>query len=277
MTPITLDPDTLVRREPTVVLAWATPELVDRLLSEVVNSCNRSVRQSYVEYLAQVYERGEQVLINQGPGISSAGVLLDGQHRLLALRAAGYPRIPIWVFMGLDPCGQLVIDTGARRNRADAIRLALGVTVGNWHIAVANIIHRVRFGWTGEVRRPSPDQQMDLILELWEGFERAHAHGLAKLAAPVTAAFVIGYSANDAGRYPEIDGMADGITGTGAGLIEGSSTLTLRNWLNSNRGRSGGSEEQRERYEKTHRAIQAGLDGEELTRLYAPSLRRKTK
>ena len=104
-----------------------TKEIVDQMLA--ANTKNRSVRTRHVETLARqmrngffVPNNGQAIVINK-----SFTWLLDGQHRLLAIRAAGYPIYDIDVKV-VDDCDAEkcfhTIDTNAMgRNPAQVLAL----------------------------------------------------------------------------------------------------------------------------------------------------------
>lgn len=58
-----------------------------------------------------------------GIGLDKHGVLLDGQHRLMALRDAGYPPGTLLLVTGLEPDAIADIYIGAKRDYYDVIKL----------------------------------------------------------------------------------------------------------------------------------------------------------
>ena len=70
-----------------------TPELVSRLLDG--NLKNRRVTASHMKKLTMDFKNGKYVFNGQPIIRDSKGYLRDGQHRLLAIKEAGYPSVPI--------------------------------------------------------------------------------------------------------------------------------------------------------------------------------------
>lgn len=66
-----------------------TPKYAEELLK--MNTDNRKVRQTKVDSLAESMKKGEWELSNDAIVISEGNVLLNGQHRLLAVIKSGVP------------------------------------------------------------------------------------------------------------------------------------------------------------------------------------------
>lgn len=105
---------------PDVTLAWITPAVADVWLAK--NTHNRPLRNSQVDFLKGVMERGEWMLNGDTIRWSPEGVLQDGQHRLWAVSITGIS-IPSYVAVGIAAPAQETMDTGARRSLTDALRL----------------------------------------------------------------------------------------------------------------------------------------------------------
>lgn len=110
-----------------------TPEQARGLLGN--NEGNRALRNSWVAYLASCIERGEWLVTHQGIAITADGRLLDGQHRLQAIIAAG-KAVPMLVTFDADPETFRVLDQGATRSNGDVLRLNLN------QVALATLLHR---------------------------------------------------------------------------------------------------------------------------------------
>jgi hypothetical protein len=105
----------------------ATKELVDALLA--MNTKNRTVRKVVVDGYCSDISQGRWLVTNQGIGISSDGVLIDGQHRLEAIKKLGYPPVKLLIVSGLSPDAQLAVDTGMKRSARDLLYFAFDVRV----------------------------------------------------------------------------------------------------------------------------------------------------
>ncbi len=99
--------------------------LVDWLLS--INTDNRPIKPCVVNNYEQEMISGEWYVTGQGISISTEGVLLDGQHRLLAVKKAGYPPIQILIAYGVDKRAQIKVDTHSKRSANDLLALYLHI------------------------------------------------------------------------------------------------------------------------------------------------------
>lgn len=112
------------RPSPTAELVTITPDLAAGWLDR--NTNNRNVRPRKVSTYAAEILRGDWVVTGEGVKFDWDGRLIDGQHRLMAVVEADAP-VQMFVFHGLAPDAQLVLDTGTKRTAADALKFA-GVT-----------------------------------------------------------------------------------------------------------------------------------------------------
>lgn len=101
-------------------LVTLTPALAASLLAK--NDGNRPARERYVHNLAASIKRGEWALNGDAIRVSSSGVLLDGQHRCMAVIEAGMP-IQTLLVTGLDQGVFTTIDRGRGRTTADAMAI----------------------------------------------------------------------------------------------------------------------------------------------------------
>lgn len=105
------------------VIVKASKPLVDGLLA--LNHNNRNLRRSHVTWLKAAIKTNQFLLTGQGIGVSREGVLIDGQHRLMAIREAGYPPVEILLVTGLNEKAKIYIDQHQRRSAADMLKLVL--------------------------------------------------------------------------------------------------------------------------------------------------------
>lgn len=102
-----------------------------------LNTSNRNIRPHYVARLAGAMERGEWV--QNGESIKLNGeMLLDGQHRLLAIVESGTTQSML-VVRDLPSVAQATVDIGARRNIADVLRLRGEVDVTTLAACLATV------------------------------------------------------------------------------------------------------------------------------------------
>jgi hypothetical protein len=124
-----------------------TPEVAKEILKG--NTHNRFTNTRLLKTLTAAFEQGEYRFNGQPIQISRDGVLLDGQHRLLACVASGVT-IDCLVIWDADPESQETMDTGRARSVADILRLR-GYPNQNLTAAVARRIalakkHGPRYG-----------------------------------------------------------------------------------------------------------------------------------
>lgn len=97
-------------------------EAARRWLAET-NTLNRSIRSRKVdEYRSQMLA-GEFLATGEPIIFDWNGVLVSGQHRLLAFTESGLPPMAFVVVRGVDPAVRDVVDTGIKRTLGDTFRL----------------------------------------------------------------------------------------------------------------------------------------------------------
>lgn len=113
------------------------------------NNINRTVRNHWVSQLANQIKDGNWIVTHQGIALSQSGVLLDGQHRLMAIQKAQIP-VEMFVCTDADESIYKAIDCGIKRSMADLTRLGkLDAEAAN---RVCKIVHNGR--------NSSPDKVM---------------------------------------------------------------------------------------------------------------------
>lgn len=95
-----------------------TPEEAASILTK--NTRNRPVNATRVALFETYLRNGEMQLTHQGVAISSSNVLLDGQHRLIAIVNTGIPA-KLMITTGLPDSVFSVLDTGAKRTAGDIL------------------------------------------------------------------------------------------------------------------------------------------------------------
>jgi hypothetical protein len=93
-----------------------TPAMAANMLTR--NRCNRKLRPDWVKQLVGRIRRGEWKLTHQGIALSDENILLDGQHRLLAIVEAN-TSLPLMVTTGMGGDVYDTLDDGAKRNLSD--------------------------------------------------------------------------------------------------------------------------------------------------------------
>jgi len=252
---------------PTSRFVVMTKAVVDCLLA--ANTDNRHVRGAQVDFLVRQLTEASWTVTNQGIGVDVNGVLIDGQHRLLALRKAGYPPVTMLVVTGLPPEARTAVDIGAKRTMRDLFQFAF-----EHHETTAKMIAVTRFWGAvsnnqrgGAPAAPTPHQLFAWYEELATPLKDVlDVQGSSRVAVPVLAAIVfrLHLFPQDARPLMFLEKVI-----TGADLEAASPVLTLRNWLNSPSNGGGGRSLADERYDKTASALVAYLENRPLARLYA--------
>lgn len=127
------------------------------------NTNNRRIRKTKVDSYARDMESGDWQENGDSVCFDAEGHLIDGQHRLSAVVAAG---VSVWLLIvrGLPSKAQDTIDDGAKRTMADTFGFH---GVANQHVAAA-VVRRVAL-WQNGVRansgsnyQPTKSEQMEL-------------------------------------------------------------------------------------------------------------------
>ncbi len=210
-----------------------TPETADSWLTEK-NKNNRPLNNQTVAFIAQAIERGEWQLTHQGIAFDEEGCLIDGQHRLAAIRKSGIP-VEIAVTHGVSRNAFAVLDTGRKRTGKDALSL-VGETNGSHLAAALRGLHlyltQPDIGWSSSSGQITHMQLLNLL------DEHPKMRDSVSLGVQLNRAIKITVTAASIGCYvtsherPEID-QSDWCEGlmTGAGLQVGDPRLTLRNTM----------------------------------------------
>lgn len=124
-----------------------TPEIAAKFLA--MNTRNRTPTPMHVKYLEEVFRRGEMALNGQTIKFSKSGVLLDGQHRLMACVNTGIP-FPCIVVTGLPDDVLDTIDTGSRPRHVSDVLSMRGEVSSKQLAAAVRLLVTYRATW-GEI------------------------------------------------------------------------------------------------------------------------------
>lgn len=238
-----------------------TKELVDALLA--LNTKNRNQRATVVATYKRAMARGLWVPTNQGIGVAANGFLVDGQHRLEALRDAGYPAVVMLLVTGLSDEALAAVDGGSNRTPKDYLKFMFDTKISAQVSAMLRASMLAADGFSVATRYQPQEfaahlEKMGESIDALMGLERA-----TKLPAAVLAALM---DAHSKGYEEEGLSFAKALL-TGEMLERNNPALLLRNWLATDKG-SGGSTSLVERYTKTTRALQAWVDQKPIGKLY---------
>lgn len=224
---------------PAFKVGWkaVTPSQADAWLEK--NAKNRNIRPSRVAQLVRSIRSGNFIQTGDPIRFDEKGNLLDGQHRLVAIKEAGVA-VTLLVIEGVPEASRVVIDTGAARTFGDYLKMEgvknFATVAGTVRLAVR---YERRREWEskGEVLNIATFKPTHIELrERWrkdkEAFgEAAHeAHSLhGALRGRVSVYGLVYYTlakidADDTNYF--FDRLIDG-----QGLVEGDSILHLRRLL----------------------------------------------
>ncbi|MYR34420.1 hypothetical protein GTW20_19755 [Nocardiopsis alba] len=183
-----------------------TPAVATSWLKHL-NAKNRPMRMQTVDFYARQLKRGEWQLTHQGIAFDEDGNLLDGQHRLEAIRKSGISA-QCMVIRGAPRESFKVLDTGRKRNGRDV--LTLDGEKNTLHLAAAlRGLHLYQSSpespWFGQTSMVSNNQLMD-TLEANPGIREAIIKGanIHRAIRMTTTAATIGWHVTTTAR-PDID------------------------------------------------------------------------
>lgn len=127
-----------------------TPSMASAILE--LNTSNRNVKLSHVRTLSGAMKRGEWILSPQAIQISSENVLIDGQHRLLAVVDSGVT-IKAVIWNGVSPDVYKITDRGVTRTMSDVTKLP------SRHTAVLSFFYYLA---NSVSKKPTPQQILKL-------------------------------------------------------------------------------------------------------------------
>lgn len=135
-------------------LVTITPDMAREFLSH--NTDNRHIRKAAIRTYAEDMENGRWFLTTDAIGFDKNGVLINGQHRLLACIEAGVS-FQSFVDYGLDASAFSAIDNGVSRSASDGMR-----DVANASTAAAC----VKAAYAFRINRASQSDKMNKSMSL---------------------------------------------------------------------------------------------------------------
>lgn len=174
----------------------ATPKLVDDLLK--MNTQNRNIKKSHLRWIENAIKADDYHLTTQAIGVSDKGVLVDGQHRLMAIKNSGYPPVELLIITGLDEKSKIYIDQGAKRSMTDMLKIVLDRSVTNNLSSMVNLKLKIEetpdgFVWNREMgtKKVNLDEVVDFVDNNFERLsELLSANGAHFLRAGAMAAML---------------------------------------------------------------------------------------
>ena len=101
-----------------------TPNRATKLLEHNTDNYRMSISNSTLENLVYELTHGQWKATTQGIGFDTNGVLVDGQHRLMAIQKSGITVDKQLVCYGLEPESKLKIDVGKKRTLSDLTQIS---------------------------------------------------------------------------------------------------------------------------------------------------------
>jgi hypothetical protein len=163
-----------------------SPALAEEYLAK--NTHNRPVNKEHVKALAKAMREGRWQVTHQGIAFSEDLVLLDGQHRLLAIIESGVT-VRMQVTMGMAKNALFGIDQNKVRTVAQNLGL-MGHTYSKIVTAWSNVVKSLLTG--GSERTWTTEDVKQIYAENYESIDRATViHATPIRNGPVGAAYLI--------------------------------------------------------------------------------------
>lgn len=180
-------------------LVRITPSLAEEWLGR--NESNRNIRPSKVAQLVRDMKAGNFVLSGDSIRFDHNGNLIDGQHRLTAIRDSGVEVYSL-VVHGLNPTVRAVIDTGTRRSAADALRMAGKNAASRSMAATIRLLLGIQSGVVVRAGDAPPDVTHSEVVEFYDAhyeildyaiaFSNRHHKSMHARPSALAAAMFIG-------------------------------------------------------------------------------------
>ena len=251
-----------------------SPKKAEEMLQ--ANTSNRPLSKPVVRSFAEAMRRGDWKVTHQGIAFDTRGVLVDGQHRLAAVLEADLP-VEMTVFTEVPADTFDVLDTGKRRNAADALAIEgekSTVVLASMLRIVWLYEQRPEGTWSGGSARVSNHQILQVLEEHPEvrdflvlGDRIGTETGMIK-----TAAGAASYLVDQANPGVDLDAWFEGVS-EGAGLVKTDPRLRFRNTM-LRMAREQAGHTQRRRNTREHvllyvKAFNAWAQGQSLSQLRA--------
>lgn len=251
------------------VVVIMTPDAAEYIL-KCNDSGNRNHRVARIETLARDIRSDLWNLTHQGIAISEDGFLIDGQHRLQAVKESGRS-IPMVVVLNVPKESMVTVDTGITRSVSDAARITGNREIGPSHVAVGRKMKQGISFSCGQVHYSNQEileytiEHMDAIV-----FAIGILPGSVRrvTSAPIRAVVARASYTQDKKRLKEFGEVL--VTNFHGDREADSAAVILKNWLIrcAIRRMAGGAIYRDLAYRRTERALVSFLARERLTKLY---------
>jgi hypothetical protein len=231
--------------------------MVDSLLA--CNTKNRNIRKSVVDRYMRDMKNGNWELTHQGIALSDDNVLIDGQHRLMAIRELGYIPIQSLLVTGLRFSSQKNVDQQAKRSMRDVLKIAFDTEFAASAPAIAKAIQRDAKGNASL----TADETISVVEQYFDEIEMVCSNAKDRFfATAYLAGFVLCAKANP-NDWDKIAEFMHAVQ-TGEMLSRTMPAFHLRNLVINTRGSNAGGIVIVERLRKSQKAAQAFIDGQQM-------------
>lgn len=251
-------------------LVLVTPEIASRWLEQ--NPHNRKKSAKHVAYLVREIKEGRYRQNGETIKRSATGNLLDGQHRLEAIKTSGVS-LELFVVEGLDDSVFSTIDTGRMARTTAQVMALAGVTNASSTAAVCRAMMDTMACMAGNTttRKMSPDELRQFLEDKREILEPLiHEFVRANGPARTTTASVVGAMGavviNRPGSLGAVLELLQAVH-RGSNLVEGSPALALHRRLMEGLGSRKARLDQRTLQALTVKATVAHIDGKAMATL----------
>lgn len=166
---------------PTFKIETITPKLAAKYLE--ANKGNRPLTRATARNYAEEIRLGQWLFNGEAIKFDSNGVLVDGQHRLLAVTMAERS-IDTLVIRGLSPEAFKTLDTGRQRSMGDVLALR-----GILYPAAMSSAYRFLYRWLGR-SKPKTRISNTQLLEFVDEFPQMIQVGYDSMRKPLDAILV---------------------------------------------------------------------------------------
>lgn len=209
-----------------------TPKLAREWLEDF-NTNNRPIKKSAVRRYALDMEKGSWHLeTGESIKFASDNILLDGQHRLMAIVKSNIS-VPMLVVTGLDKDTFKVLDTGINRSASDVFNVE-GVSYSSQLPAVINVYTQLKNNSYSNIKNKLTNQRLLEVYEerpiFWDDIATLTNNLYLKFERVLPISILGGFLAatNEVDKVKSIEFFTGLCTGEG---IIGTSIFNLRNSL----------------------------------------------
>lgn len=257
----------LISDTPKSRLMEITPQLGEELLSRNINNRNLSIGE--VTKLREEIRRGNFMTTGQGLSVNTQGILIDGQHRLYALKAENWPRVKMFVMTGIAEEAKMYFDQHRIRREKDIFDIKHpSAKVKSKFFSVLNYIIQYNNKWNRTKLVNSEKQELIPVYENTINSVIEVGSPKAFFAAAHYAGFVV--VAHETGLLSEVCDFVRQVA-DGVNLENHMPAYHLRNFITMQRGGSGSNIHQ-DRMLKAIAATRAFIDKKPMKLLRASSI-----